>query len=86
MARVTPDGLAREARRRFVAATGQQWQHASLAQRRKWCGEIEPTLRAEHGIAADAVYRDGAWQPPGQLDLLGELNAEGARDGQEAHQ
>lgn len=72
MATVTPDGLAREARRRFVAATGRQWQHASLAHRHKWWREIEPQLRVEHGIAPDAIWCDGSWQPSGQLDLFDE--------------
>jgi hypothetical protein len=70
---MSPQGLERLARRRYVAHTGQQWQHALLETRRAWLREIEPVLRAEHGIAADAVWRDGAWQAAEQADLFPDL-------------
>ncbi|SNR29189.1 hypothetical protein SAMN06265360_101318 [Haloechinothrix alba] len=66
----TPESLERVARRRYEAQTGNHWRHASPRQRRAWLRRIEPELRAEHGIAADAVYRDGTWQPAEQLDLF----------------
>lgn len=66
----TPESLRRVARRSYEAHTGNNWRHASPRQRRAWLRRIEPALRAEHGIAADAVYRDGAWQPAEQLDLF----------------
>lgn len=70
MSVISPEGLARLARRWYVATTGKQWRYASHDQRRRWWAHIEPLLRAEHGIATDAVYRDGDWHPPEQCDLF----------------
>lgn len=74
-----PEALQRWARRRYEAATGNDWRHASPKQRRAWLRRIEPVLRAEHGIAGDAVYRHRAWQPGDQLDLFS--TSEHDRDG-----
>lgn len=74
MSTISPDDLFRMARHRYLAATGQQWRHASLTQRRAWWRHSEPPLRAEHGIDPDAVWRNGTWQPGGQLVLFATEN------------
>jgi hypothetical protein len=67
---VSPNGLKTLACRRFSEVTGKQWRHATPAERTTWLERTVPVLKAEHGIAADAVWIDGVWQPAGQLDLF----------------
>jgi hypothetical protein len=70
----TPAKLKTLAIRRYEASTGQKWRDADRPTREKWLRDTQPALRAEEGIAADAVWRDGAWQPADQIDLF-ELTA-----------
>ncbi len=67
---LTPRAIERLAIRRYTAQTGQSWAKASAAKRRTWLAEVEPVIRAEHGIALDAVWDGGAWQAAGQADLF----------------
>ncbi|MGW5742324.1 hypothetical protein [Amycolatopsis sp. NPDC003861] len=66
---LTPRAIERLAIRRFTD-TGQSWAKAPAATRRTWLAEIEPVIRAEHGIALDAVWHGGGWQASGQTDLF----------------
>lgn len=70
----TPAQLKTLAIRRYEATTGTRWREATDAAKRKWLAKTEPVIRAEEGIAADAVWRDGAWQPAGQTDLFSLTN------------
>lgn len=56
--------------RRYEDSTGTRWRDADKAARAKWLRDTEPVIRAEEGIAADAVWRDGAWHPAEQIDLF----------------
>ncbi|UJW34223.1 hypothetical protein L3Q67_10905 [Saccharothrix sp. AJ9571] len=67
---VSPSGIELMMRRRHRAATGKDWRQVPLAERRSWFAEQEPQIRAELGIAADAVWANGSWQPAGQADLF----------------
>ncbi|WIY05097.1 hypothetical protein QRX60_15105 [Amycolatopsis mongoliensis] len=66
---LTPRAIERLAIRRFTD-TGRSWAKAPAATRRTWLAEVEPVIRAEHGIALDAVWHGGGWQAPGQTDLF----------------
>ncbi|RZQ64452.1 hypothetical protein EWH70_09495 [Amycolatopsis suaedae] len=68
-------------RRRHRAATGKQWRDVPLDQRRAWFARCEPEVRAELGIAADAVWRNGSWQPGGQADLFDVLDTDSLTGG-----
>ncbi|WP_435060633.1 hypothetical protein [Amycolatopsis thermoflava] len=72
----TPSQLKTLCIRRYEATTGQRWREATDAAKRKWLEKTEPVIRAEEGIAADAVWRDGAWQPAGQTDLFSLTDAD----------
>jgi hypothetical protein len=58
-----PERLLRLARQRFEDATGRRWSEAGPTERGEWLVRIEATLRAEHGIAVDAVWCNGSWIP-----------------------
>lgn len=79
MAAVSLPTLERLARARYQRETGHKWRDAPAEERRRWWAEIEPVLRAEHGIAADAVWQQGTWQPAEQLYLFadGEVSTDG---------
>ncbi len=66
---LTPRAIERLAIRRFTD-TGRSWAKAPAATRSTWLADIEPVIRAEHGIALDAVWHGGGWQAPGQTDLF----------------
>ncbi|GAB3580351.1 hypothetical protein GCM10027445_50500 [Amycolatopsis endophytica] len=66
----TPARLKTLAIRRFETTTGRRWREATETQKRTWLADTEPVVRAEEGIATDAVWRGGAWQPAGQADLF----------------
>lgn len=67
---ISPAQVKALAIRRYEAATGERWRDADPGRRQAWLAETEPVIRAEEGIATDAVWRDGAWQPAGQTDLF----------------
>lgn len=67
---LSPRAIERLAMRRFTDHTGRTWAKATAKQRRDWLAEQEPVIRAEHGIALDAVWHGGDWQAPGQVDLF----------------
>jgi hypothetical protein len=67
---VSPNALESQARKRYCASTGTEWKKVPAKERRRWMDEILPVLRKEHGIATDAVWRDGAWVPAEQGDLF----------------
>ncbi|MDQ0378593.1 hypothetical protein [Amycolatopsis thermophila] len=66
----TPAQLKTLCIRRYEATTGTRWREATESQKQAWLDKTEPVIRAEEGIAPDAVWRDGAWQPAGQTDLF----------------
>ncbi|OXM70740.1 MULTISPECIES: hypothetical protein [Amycolatopsis] len=66
----TPAQIKTLAIRRYEATTGRRWRETDPEARSAWLAETEPVIRAEEGVAADAVWRDGAWQPAGQADLF----------------
>jgi len=66
----TPAQLKTLAIRRYETTTGKRWREADTEARSAWLEKTEPVIRAEEGVAADAVWRDGAWQPAGQTDLF----------------
>lgn len=70
MGRRTPIGLKNRAIARYEAETGRKWRDLGQRKRKAWLAHTEPLIRAELGIARDAVWRDGAWHAPGQYDLL----------------
>ncbi|AIJ20658.1 hypothetical protein [Amycolatopsis methanolica] len=70
----TPAQLKTLAIRRYETTTGRRWRDLTAVQRAAWLSKTEPVLRAEEGIALDAVWRDGAWQPADQIDLFAELD------------
>ncbi|MGW5744571.1 hypothetical protein [Amycolatopsis sp. NPDC003861] len=67
---LSPRAIERLAMRRFTDHTGVTWAKATAKQRRDWLAAQEPAIRAEHGIALDAVWHGGDWQAPGQADLF----------------
>ncbi|WP_310976734.1 MULTISPECIES: hypothetical protein [unclassified Amycolatopsis] len=67
---LTPRAMERLAIRRYTDQTGQSWAKAPATTRRAWLADVEPVIRAEHGIALDAVWDGGDWQAPGQVDLF----------------
>lgn len=73
MRTTTPARLKTLAIERYEASTGKRWSKASRSARETWLAKTEPLLRKEEGIAADAVWRDGAWQPAEQIDLFSHL-------------
>ncbi|HVV10552.1 hypothetical protein [Amycolatopsis sp.] len=70
MKTTTPAHLKTLAIRRYEAATGTRWRDATRTAQQTWLRETEPVLRKEEGIALDAVWRDGGWQPAEQIDLF----------------
>lgn len=60
--------------RMYEATTGRPWRDRDVHERTTWLTETEPLVRWEEGIAADAVWQDGAWIPAGQGDLFGDLS------------
>ncbi|MGW5724101.1 hypothetical protein ACWEVP_48610 [Amycolatopsis sp. NPDC003865] len=66
---LTPRAIERLAIRRYDTA-GRSWAKAPAVERRAWLAEAEPIIRAEHGMALDAVWHGGDWQAPGQSDLF----------------
>ncbi|WP_307793249.1 hypothetical protein [Amycolatopsis sp. MtRt-6] len=67
---LSPRAIERLAMRRFIDRTGRTWTKATAKERRQWLAAEEPVIRAEHGIALDAVWHGGDWQAPGQADLF----------------
>ncbi|WP_020418535.1 hypothetical protein [Amycolatopsis sp. ATCC 39116] len=72
----SPTQIKTLAIRRYETTTGKRWREADAEARSAWLAKTEPVIRAEEGIAADAVWRDGAWQPAGQTDLFSLPTAE----------
>lgn len=66
----SPARLKTLAIRRFEATTGKRWRETTEREKSAWLAKTEPVLRIEEGIAADAVWRDGAWHPADQIDLF----------------
>jgi hypothetical protein len=77
MGAISGPTLQRLARARFQRETGRTWRDAPPEERRRWFRHIEPVLREEHGIAADAVWRQGTWQPAEQLGLFADEEVTG---------
>ncbi|SFJ76702.1 hypothetical protein SAMN05421835_108188 [Amycolatopsis sacchari] len=69
----SPARLKTLAIRRYEATTGRRWREAPEADRAAWLADTEPEIRAEEGIAADAVWHAGTWIPAGQTDLFTSL-------------
>lgn len=78
----SPAALKRLCIDRYETSTGERWRDLEPAARERWLAETAPAIRTEEGIAADAVWWDGAWQPAGQSDLFADfpLNPNAGRE------
>lgn len=77
----TPARLKTLAIRFYEESTGARWREATDTERAAWLAEAEPVIRADEGIAADAVWRNGAWTPAGQADLFTPTDDSGTETG-----